>query len=171
VEKLNKIDKMKISIIVAIADGNAIGKDNNLLCYLPNDLKWFKKNTSGCTVVMGRNTYLSLPNGALPNRKNIVITDKKNENFENCTIANSIDEAIKYFDNINENYIIGGASVYNQFLSLSNKLYLTKIHHKFDADVFFPEIDYAEWNLIEKIENYTDDKHLYNYSFEIYTRK
>jgi dihydrofolate reductase len=161
---------MKISIIVAIAEENAIGNENKLLCHLPNDLKWFKKNTTGCKVIMGRNTLLSLPNGALPNRENIVITDKL-DNFVNCTIVNSVEEAIQHFDTKKENFIIGGASIYKQFLPLANKLYLTKIHHKFAADAFFPEIDYKEWRLIEKTENQADEKHLYDYSFEVWERE
>ncbi len=161
---------MKISIIVAIAENNAIGFNNQLLCYLPNDLKWFKKNTNGRKVIMGRNTFLSLPNGALPNRENIVITDK-NELFENCKIVNSIEQAITNFDLENENFIIGGASVYKQFLPMANKLYITKIKHNFEADAFFPEIDINIWKNIEIIENKADEKHKYDYDFLIYEKK
>jgi len=160
---------MKISIIVAIAENNAIGYNNQLLCYLPNDLKWFKKNTNGRRVIMGRNTFLSLPNGALPNRENIVITDKA-ESFENCKIVNSLEQAILNFDLENENFIIGGASIYKQFLPMANKLYITKIKHNFEADAFFPEIDLNLWKLVEKIENKIDEKHNFEYDFLIYEK-
>jgi len=160
---------MKISIIVAIAENNAIGYNNQLLCYLPNDLKWFKKNTNGRKVIMGRNTFLSLPNGALPNRENIVITDK-DEVFENCKIVNSLEQAILNFDLENENFIIGGASIYKQFLPMANKLYITKIKHNFEADAFFPEIDLNLWKLVEKIENKIDEKHKFEYDFLIYEK-
>jgi len=160
---------MKISIIVAIANNNAIGYKNQLLCYLPNDLKWFKKNTSGKKIVMGRNTFLSLPNGALPNRENIVITDQKEE-FENCKIVYSINEAISNFDTETENFIIGGASVYKQFLPFANKLYITKIKHSFEADVYFPEIDLEQWKIIQQIENKADEKHKFDYDFVIYEK-
>jgi dihydrofolate reductase len=162
---------MKISIIVAIAENNAIGFKNQLLCHLPNDLKNFKKITSGKKVIMGRNTFISLPNGALPNRENIVISDNKFDKFENCTVVNSIDSAISKFDKEEENFIIGGASIYKQFLNLADKLYITKIFHNFEADTFFPEISENEWKLKEKIDNFKDDKHLYDYSFCIYERK
>ena len=159
---------MKISIIVVIANNNAIGKDNKLLCHLPNDLKWFKKNTSGHNVIMGRNTFLSLPKGALPNRKNIVITDKANEKFENCTMVHSIEEAKQHFSKDKENFIIGGASIYKQFLPFADKLYLTRIFHDFEADAFFPEINFDNWRLVENIDNEPDEKNKYKYSFQIY---
>ena len=162
---------MKTSIIVVIANNNAIGKDNKLLCHLPNDLKWFKKNTSGHNVVMGRNTFLSLPKGALPKRKNIVITDKVDDSFKNCTMAHSIEEAKQHFSKEKENFIIGGASIYKQFLPFADKLYLTRIEHDFDADAFFPEINFDEWKLIEKIDNEPNEKNKYNYSFLIYEKK
>jgi len=167
---IEKILQMKISIIVAIADKNGIGKNNDLLCHLPNDLKWFKKITTGFKVVMGRNTFISLPNGALPNRENIVITDKISDFFANCIVVNSIDEAVKHFDTDKETFIIGGASIYKQFLPMATKLYITRIYNNFDADVFFPEIEFSNWNLIEKKDNEVDAKHKFSYSFLIYER-
>lgn len=161
---------MSISIIVAVDENFGIGKDNKLLCYLPNDLKWFKKNTSDKKVVMGRNTFLSLPNGALPNRVNIVLTDKSSDSFENCSIYKSVDEVLKILEDNYENFVIGGASVYQQFLKYADKLYLTRIHNSFEADAFFPEIDFNEWKLVEKIENKADGKHAFDYDFEIYQK-
>ena len=162
-----------ISIIAAVAENGAIGKDNNLLCYLPSDLKRFKALTSGHTVVMGRRTFESLPNGALPNRDNIVITSAGNKNFQNVKICHSVQEALDAVAaDETEIFIIGGASVYRTFLPLADKLYLTHIHHTFtDADTFFPEIHPEEWNA-EKTETHpSDERHPYAYTFTDYTRK
>jgi len=134
-----------ISIIVAIAENRAIGKDNKLLWHISEDLKRFKKLTTGHTLIMGRNTFLSLPNGVLPNRRHIVISDKADETFDGCEMAGSIEEAISLAGSTEECFVIGGGLVYAQFLPLAGKLYLTRVHHSFDADTFFPEIDWSEW--------------------------
>lgn len=159
-----------ISIIAAVAENRAIGKNNKLLAYLPNDLKWFKKNTTGKDIIMGKNTFLSLPNGALPNRKNIVISDVENESFAGCITVHSIQAAIDEAKS-EEVFVIGGASIYKQFIDKADKLYLTKIYHHFEADAFFPEIDFTEWNELERINNYSDEKHAYPYTFYIFERK
>ncbi len=161
----------KISIIVAISKNYGIGKDNKLLCYLSDDLKRFKKLTTANVIVMGKVTYKSLPKGALPNRKNIVITDDKNDNFDSCIMAHSIEDAIEKCDDVLENFIIGGGSIYRQFLPFANKLYLTKIHKSFEADTFFPEINFDEWNLIEQENFKADEKNQYDYTYLIYERK
>ncbi|MBN1252469.1 MAG: dihydrofolate reductase [Bacteroidales bacterium] len=156
---------MKISIIVAFDEKSGIGKDNNLLCYLPADLKNFKKLTSGNAIIMGRKTFESLPNGALPNRRNIVITKNEKFNSNNIEITNSIDKAINLCKNENEIFIIGGAQIYNQFIKKVDYLYITKIHHVFDADTFFPEIDNKKWK-IESDEYFkSDEKNKFSFSF------
>ncbi|MCK5135167.1 MAG: dihydrofolate reductase [Bacteroidales bacterium] len=137
-----------ISIIVAIAENNAIGKDNRLLWHLSDDLKRFKKLTTGHTLIMGRNTFLSLPNGALPNRRHIVISDVTGESFEGCEMARSIDMAIDMAGNDKECFVIGGGMVYAQFLPVAGKLYLTQVHHSFEADTFFPKIDFQQWKSV-----------------------
>lgn len=134
-----------ISIIVAVAKNNGIGKNNRLLAYIPGDLPRFRRITSGHTVIMGKNTFLSLPAGPLKNRRNIVITDNHDDSFEGCITVFSIDEAIKECDDDRENFVIGGASVYRQFLPYATKLYLTLINKAFEADTFFPEIDRSVW--------------------------
>jgi dihydrofolate reductase len=139
-----------ISIIVAIADNNAIGKDNQLLWHISDDLKRFKKLTSGHTVIMGKRTYESLPLRPLPNRRNIVITDIPGEIIEGCVMAYSIEDAIEKCDGDKENFVIGGGSVYRQFFEYANKLYLTKVQQAFDGDTFFPVIDFSNWKLIEE---------------------
>jgi dihydrofolate reductase len=142
----------EISIIVAIAQNNAIGKDNQLLWHIPADLKRFKKLTTGHTIVMGKRTFYSLPIRPLPNRRSIVITDVPGEEIEGCTMAYSIEEAIEKMDSEKENFIIGGGMVYKQFLPLAQQLYLTIVQKDFDADTFL-EIDLTGWEMIEKEEH------------------
>jgi dihydrofolate reductase len=160
----------KLSIIVAVAQNNAIGKDNKLLWHISDDLKRFKKITGGNTVVMGKNTFYSLPFRPLPNRKNIVITDIPGEIIEGCTMAYSIDDAVMKCDDDKENFIMGGGSVYRQFLPLSNKLYLTKVHKDFEADCFFPEINTDEWKLVSSEEQPPQEPNDFLYSYLVYER-
>lgn len=160
-----------ISIIVAIAENRAIGKNNQLLWHLPEDLKRFKKITSGNTVIMGKKTWESLPIKPLPNRKNIVISDNLSDTFQGCSTTYSIEEAVKECNESGENFIIGGGSVYKQFLPYAQKLYITLIHKKFEADTFFPEIDLNEWNEIERSEIFSNPAENFSYSFIIYQRK
>lgn len=160
-----------VGIVVAIDKQNAIGRHGDLLCHLPNDLKHFKDITSGHTVVMGRRTYESLPKGALPNRTNIVVTSDKVENYPNCVVVRSLQEAFKEAPDDKEIFIIGGGQLYRSSLKLVNKLYLTRIHHAFeDADTFFPKIDFSKWELVEKEEHNADEKHKYDYTFETYEK-
>lgn len=126
----------KISIIVAIASNNAIGKNNQLLWHVPADMKYFKKITTGHTVIMGKNTFLSLPGGPLVNRRNIVISDDPDDHFKGCVTVNSINEAIELCDEEIECFVIGGASVYRQFLPFATRLYVTKVNKSFEADTF-----------------------------------
>ena len=163
--------KKNISIIVAIAENNAIGKDNQLLWHLSDDLKRFKKFTSGNTVIMGRNTFLSLPKGALPNRKNIVITDQQEDQFEGCEIAHSINEALELAGDESESFIMGGGMVYKQMLPIAGKLYLTTVHHSFDADTFFPEISYDEWEEEERESVQASEKNEFESTFTLLLRK
>ena len=154
------------SIIVATDENNAIGKDNNLLCHLPNDLKYFKSVTQGHPVIMGRKTFESLPKGALPNRRNIVITRNKALQFDRCEMVSSIEEAIALCQNEPEIFFIGGGSIYKEAMSIANKLYLTRIHHIFeDADTFFPKVDSSTWKEVCREDHEADEKHKYTYSF------
>jgi len=159
-----------ISIIVAIAQNFAIGKNNDLLFHLPNDLKRFKQITTGYPVIMGRNTLLSLPKGALPNRRNIVITDNPEEKFDRCEMVFSVDEAIEAVKNEQEAFIIGGGMIYRQFYPLAGKLYLTLVHRDFDADVYFPEINFSEWKEVSR-EDHSDDVNGFDYSYLNLKRK
>lgn len=159
-----------ISIIAAVDHNNAIGLNNRLLCHLPNDLKYFKRITSGHPVIMGWNTYQSLPVKPLPNRKNIVICDLLNVTASGCILVHSIEEACAQCDGAEECFIIGGAQVYRQMMPLAQKLYITRIHHAFEADVWFPEIQADKWQQLSAEWNKSDEKHPHAYSFEVYTR-
>jgi dihydrofolate reductase len=159
-----------ISIIVAIAENFAIGKNNNLLFHLPNDLKHFKEITTGKTIIMGRNTLLSLPKWPLPNRRHIVITDKPDDVFPGCEIVFSIDEIIEKVKEESEAFIIGGGMIYRQFFPLAGRLYLTVVHQPFDADIYFPVINFAEWTETSR-EDLFDEKNGFNYSYINLERK
>lgn len=164
--------KSTISIIAAIADNNAIGKDQQLLWRLPSDMKRFKGLTTGHTVVMGRKTFESLPKGALPNRKNVVLTTHPEVSFKDTFICKSMNDALNLCENEDEIFMIGGAAVYRQALRIADKMYLTLVHHTFeDADTFFPEVDFSEWEETEREDFPADEKHEYPYTFVTYIRK
>lgn len=160
---------METAIIVAIAKDNAIGKDNQLLCHLPGDLKHFKEITTGHTVIMGRNTFFSLPKGALPNRRNIVLSPD-DEQFPGCETAHSIEEALTLCAREEKAFFIGGAMIYHQTYPLVDKLYLTRVDADFEADTFFPEIDYSSWKLISS-EKHDATAETPAYTYENYIRK
>jgi dihydrofolate reductase len=159
-----------ISIIVAIAENFAIGKNNDLLFHLPNDMKRFKQITIGKTVIMGRNTFLSLPSGPLKNRRNIVISDIPGDSFDGCEMTSSISGAMEMVKEEEEAFIIGGGMIYRQFYPLAGKLYLTLVHQSVEADVYFPEIDYNEW-IEESREDHFDEKNNFSYSYVNLVRK
>lgn len=140
----------ELSIIVAFADNYAIGKDNNLLWHLSGDLKRFKSITMGHTIVMGRKTFESLPNGALPGRENVVLTNDRTFEANGAVVLHSIDELLNYTCGKGEVFIIGGGSIYEQLWGLAHKLYLTRVHKEFEADVFLSPIDFSKWELVEK---------------------
>lgn len=152
-----------ISIIVAVAENFAIGKNNELLFHLPGDLKRFKAITTGHSLIMGRNTLLSLPKWPLPKRRHIVITDRQDDYFEGCETVYSLTEAVDKVKNEPEAFVIGGGMVYRQFYPVAGKLYLTLVHQPFDADTFFPEIDFNEWQEITREDLY-DERNGFHYS-------
>jgi len=152
-----------IAIIVATAQNFAIGRNNDLLFHLPNDLKRFKKITSGHAVIMGKKTLFSLPNGPLPNRRNIVITDVPGETFDGCETVYSIDEAVAIVRNEELAFVIGGGMIYRQFYPIAGKLFLTMAHQDFEADTFFPEINFNEWKELSR-ETLFDEKNNFSYS-------
>lgn len=159
-----------ISIIVAIAANRAIGKDNRLLWNLSDDLKRFKKLTTGHTLIMGRNTFLSLPNGALPNRRHIVISDVAGESFDGCEMARSMEEALELAGTDEECFVIGGGMVYRQFLPLAGKLYLTQVQASFEADTFFPDIDFSQWKVLAREEVEAGGRNEYAHTYTEFIR-
>lgn len=157
-----------ISIIAAVAENRAIGNENKLVYWLPNDLKRFKALTTGHTIVMGRKTFESLPKGALPNRRNVVISRTVKE-LPGCDVYGSLEEALKSCAANEDVYIIGGASVYEQALPMADRLCLTEIADTPSAaDAFFPE--YAGWKEACREDHDVDEKHEYKYSFVDYVR-
>ncbi|MEN8776797.1 MAG: dihydrofolate reductase [Polaribacter sp.] len=160
-----------ITIIAAIAKNNALGKNNDLIWHLPADLKRFKKVTTGHHILMGRNTFESIGR-PLPNRTTIIIT--KNENYvqEGCLIANSVEQAIKMAHEDDQIFIIGGAQVYEYAMKhdFADALDITLVHHEFDADVFFPEIDSSIWKRVEREDFIADEKNKFDYSFIRYKK-
>ncbi len=161
-----------LSIIVAIAENNAIGQKGDLLCHLPADLKHFKETTSGHTVLMGERTYLSLPKRPLPKRRNIVLTDVAGRTYEGAEMAYSIPELLELVKNEEEAFVIGGGTVYRQFLPLADKLYITHIHHAFpEADTFFPEIDPAIWQQTAAEKHLADKDNPYDFTFTEYIKR
>ena len=159
-----------ISIIVAIAENYAIGKNNDLLWHIPEDMKRFKQITSGHKIIMGKRTYESLPYRPLKNRTNIVISDIPGDFYEGCIMAYSIEEAKNLCPPDEECFIIGGGMVYRQFLPLADKLYITWVDKSFEADIFFPEIDPATWEETEREEGAGEGLD-FTYSFVTYLRK
>ena len=159
-----------ISIIVAIAENFAIGRNNELLFHLSDDLKRFKKITMGCPLIMGRNTLLSLPKWPLPGRRNIVITDRPDDVFPGCELVHSTEGALELVKEEQEAFVIGGGSVYRQFYPLANRLYLTLVHQSFEADTWFPEIDFSAWRELSR-EEYFDEKNNFHYSYLNLERK
>ena len=159
-----------ISIIVAIAKNNAIGRNNDLLWHIPEDLKRFKKITTGHKIIMGKRTYESLPYRPLKNRTSIVISDIPGDHYEGCIMAYSIQEAMDHCPSDEECFIIGGGMVYKQFLPLADRLYITRVHKSFEADVFFPDIDPDIWEVTEHEEGSGEGLD-FTYSFITYERK
>lgn len=164
--------KQKISIVVAMAKNRAIGKNGQLLWHLSNDLKHFKQVTSGKCVIMGHNTYVSLPGQkALPNRRNIIISDRLDEAPAGFELATSIPKALKLVENEAEIFIMGGGMIYEQFLGMADALYLTRVDKDYEADTFFPIINFEEWNLTE-LEVIDDDPQIdCSYRFETWEKK
>lgn len=160
---------MTIQAVVIVDQNNGIGKNNQLLCHMPADLKHFKQLTVGHPVIMGRKTFDSMGK-ALPNRRNIVVS-RQELKIEGCEVVHSLDKAIEICQGENLISIIGGATIFEQALDIVNYLYLTCIHHTFDADTFFPEIDPEIWKIKEKEDHEADDKNPYPYSFITYERR
>ena len=159
-------------MISAVAENRVIGNKNALPWHLPADFKYFKETTLNKTIVMGLNTFKSIGEKALPDRKNIILNNDLNYvPPEGCFVAHSIDELLEMTKNEEEVMICGGASVYKQFLPLAQRLYLTYIHQSFEGDTYFPEFDINGWKEIKRIDNKADEKNKFDYSFVVLERK
>ncbi|KGA96404.1 dihydrofolate reductase [Alkalihalobacillus alcalophilus ATCC 27647 = CGMCC 1.3604] len=159
-----------ISYIFAMAEDGVIGKDNDMPWHLPNDLKYFKKVTSGSTVVMGRKTYESLGR-ALPKRRNIVLTTDEAYQAPGCEVVHSKEEVLKAIAGENEAFVIGGAGLYDLFRGEVEKIYVTKINESFVGDTFFPKWDWTNWELIAQQEGTTDQENKYQHTFLTYQKR
>ena len=160
-----------LSIIVAIAKNNAIGKDNKLLWHLPEDLKRFKRLTTGHNIIMGRKTFESLGR-ILPNRYHIILCNDANLTIddENVEILDDISKLDKYINSDEENFVIGGATMYKLLMPYAKKMYITEIDKEFDGDVYFPEINKDEWRVIEKEQGPEDGENDFYYEYVTYEK-
>lgn len=159
-----------LSIIVAYDKNNVIGKDNQLPWHLPNDLAYFKKVTTGKTVVMGRKTFESIGK-ALPNRRNIVLTTDEKLLYKDAILVHSINDILS-LDKLNEEvFIIGGETLFKQMLPYVQKVYVTFIDEEFEGDTYFPEIENNNWKRASNIKGEKNNKNPYNYFFQIYEKK
>jgi dihydrofolate reductase len=159
-----------ITLIAAVAENNALGKDNQLLWHLPDDFKRFKNVTTGHHIIMGRKTFESFPK-PLPNRTHVIITRQKYNAPEGSIVVDSLQKAIDACPKNEETFIIGGGEIYKQSIGIADKLDITKVHHTFEADTFFPEIDLNEWELASSELHPKDEKHQFEFSFQTYLRK
>lgn len=159
---------MTIALIAAVAQNRAIGKDNQLLWHLPEDMRYFRETTRGKTVIMGRKTWESLPEKfrPLPGRRNIVVTRDRNFVAKGATLTHSLEEAVALAGEADEAFVIGGAELYRQALPLAQRLYLTEVAQAYEGDVFFPEIQAAEWQETSREEQRSASG--INFSFVIY---
>tara|TARA_A100000164_G_scaffold327209_1_gene313411 strand:+ start:302 stop:802 length:501 start_codon:yes stop_codon:yes gene_type:complete len=162
--------KKTITIIVAAAENYAIGKNNDLIWNLPDDLKRFKRLTSGHCIIMGRKTFDSFPK-LLPKRKHIVISKKSNRYFpEEVIVVNNFEDAVKATNEDENPYVIGGGQIYSLAMKYTDIIELTRVHEEFDADTFFPKINEDEWKLINEEKHEKDERHKYSFTYKTYLK-
>jgi dihydrofolate reductase len=159
-----------ITVIAAVAENNALGKENQLLWHLPDDFKRFKTLTSGHYIIMGRKTFESFPK-PLPNRTHVIISRQANYQPEGCIVVNSLEQAIEACPKTEEVFIIGGGEIYRQSIAVADKLDLTKVHASFEADTYFPEVDLSQWQLVFEEHHPKDERHDYAFTFQTFARK
>ncbi|MEI6948827.1 dihydrofolate reductase [Paraflavisolibacter sp. H34] len=163
---------MRISLLVAADENNVIGKDNKLPWHLPNDLKYFKNLTWGLPILMGRKTFDSIGK-PLPGRRSIVITRNRDWQHEGVDTVHSLEAAVEAAQaaDVKEIFVIGGAEIFRTAFATADRLYLTRIHHRFDGDVFFPEVNPDEWELVSERFCTADDKNAYPHTYQVWDRK
>ena len=160
---------LKISLIVAMDKNRVIGKDNDIPWRISSDWEYVKNTTKGHAIILGRKNLQSIGR-ALPDRRNIILTRDKNFNFKDCEIAHSIEAAFKLCENEEEVFIFGGEQIYVMFLPYVEKMYVTKIHHEFEGDTFFPVVNFDDWKEVSVEKGIKDEKNPYDYYFHIYER-
>jgi len=159
-----------ITLIAAVAENNALGKDNQLLWHLPDDFKRFKALTSGHYIIMGRKTFESFPK-LLPNRTHVIITRQKDYQPEGCIVVNSLEKAIAVCPKDEDVFVIGGGEIYKQSINIADKVDVTRVHQPFEADTFFPKIDSAQWQLVFEEFHAKDERHAFDFTFQTFVRK
>ena len=161
---------MTLSLVVAASSNNVIGRDGGLPWHLPDDLRQFKRLTTGKAVIMGRSTYESIGR-PLPDRRNIVMTRNADYVADGCDVVSSVSEAIDALEGAEEAMIIGGAQVYRDFLPLADRIYLTRVQAEVEGDTYFPEIDEATWRLVSSEHHGADEKHRYAFDVMVFERR
>ena len=167
---MNHLNSSKEIILIAAAcENNVLGKDNQLIWHISEDLKRFKRLTEGHSIIMGRKTFESMPR-ALPKRKNIILTRNENYEAENALVAHSIVEALKLTGDDTSPFIIGGGEIYSLFLPFADSIELTRVHKNFEGDAFFPEIKNTEWKLVATEKHHSDKDETFTYSYLTYKK-
>ncbi len=167
---------MIVSLIVAVAENNAIGYNNDLIWHLPNDMKYFKETTLNHHIITGRKNYISIPEKYRPlaNRTNVVLTRDNHFKEKNCIIKHSLEEALDFAKQCGERevFIIGGGQIYKEALAknLIDKMYITHVHENFEADTFFPALDLTKWEILKSDHHPNDEKHKHSYTFAVYQK-
>jgi dihydrofolate reductase len=162
---------MKLSLIAALAENGTIGKDNELPWHLPDDFKWFKQNTLGKPVIMGRRTWESIGSKPLPGRKNIVVTRSPSSPVAGVEMAFNLQGAVELAGRGDEVVIIGGARLYADALPIADQMYLTRVHAEIEGDTVFPEITWDQWERVSLDKHTADDRHAYAFTCEIWKRR
>ena len=168
---------MDVSLIVAVSENGVIGKNNDLIWYLPRDLNYFKRVTEGHIVIMGRKNYESIPEKyrPLPKRTNVIVTRQQAYQAPDCKLVSSVEEGLDLARELQEKspFIIGGGQIYQYALDqdLIDTLYITEVHHEFEGDTFFPAIDLSIWHEVSREDHVPDNRHQYGYSFVVYKKK
>jgi dihydrofolate reductase len=160
----------EITLIAAASDNDALGKDNQLIWHISEDLKRFKRLTQGHAIIMGRKTFESMPR-ALPNRKNIVLTHNKEYKAKDAEVVHTIEEALALTNGDLQPFVIGGGEIYTLFLPYATLLELTRVHSSFEADAFFPKIDPTQWELIKEEKQDASPDQPYQYSYLTYKKR
>lgn len=155
--------------IAAASENNVLGKDNKIVWHLPDDFKRFKQLTTGHYIILGRKTFESLGR-PLPNRPHIIVTRNNNYKVPGCTIANSLDEAIKLAPKDEDVFVIGGGEIYKQALAFTDKIELTRVHATMEGDTFFPEISTEDWQLVKEEYHPKDEKHAFDFTYQTFIR-